>query len=91
MRSVLALVIALSASSALALDVDTSRLADGTPVTSGALMQAAKVIAFFPQGEVSFASAEILTDDQIAALIPTGTATASDIPAIMEAAKTAVE
>lgn len=86
MRSVLALLLTLSAGSAFALEIDTP------PVTTGAIAHAAKVMALMPQGEPSFDGAPILTDAEIVELVipfPTYMA-ASASPAAMYAARAAV-
>jgi hypothetical protein len=95
MRPLLALPLlaSLSASGALALEIDAGSHFNGAPVTTGAIMQAAKVSAFRSETEFSFANAQILSDAQIAELIPAsakGVAPA-DSPAIMAAAKETVQ
>jgi hypothetical protein len=90
MRLPLALIISLFAGSALAIEINTNSLAGGAPVTTGAIMQTAKVMAFMPQTEVSFAHAPILTDAEIAKLIVPGASLATEAPAVMKAARAAV-
>jgi hypothetical protein len=86
MRTVLALLLSLSAGSALALEIDAP------PATTGAIAHAAKVMALMPQGEASFQGALILSDAEIAELVvpyPIHMA-ASASPAAMDAARAAV-
>jgi hypothetical protein len=86
MRITLALLASLSAGGALALEIDAA------PVTTGAIMQVAKVMALAPEGTASFAGAPILTDAQISGLVmslPANVA-ASAGPPVMETAKASV-
>lgn len=87
--SVFLIPILLLASPAAALELRSP--IDDVPVTTGTIMEAAKMIVALPAAKNSFVSARILSDAEIAALIPTSSAPGNPgSPAIMQTAKLAI-
>lgn len=77
---------------AAALELQMPTDASGVPVTTGAIMEAAKVVVPLPEGESAFSGARVLSDAEIAALIPSSYSATGDAasPAIMAMAKLAI-
>ena len=92
MRTLLALIpILLLTGPAAALGRAPARPADA-PVTTNAMMKETKIMMRLPNGEISVSGARILSDTEIAALIPSSAPIpgSPNSPSIMTAAKLAV-
>jgi len=90
--SILLISIMLTAAPAAALEPNAPTDTSGVPITTGAIMEAAKATVLQPVAENPFAGARVLSDAEIAALIPATYSIPAnpETPAIMTLAKLAV-